>query len=75
MVTPRSQRVFTWPPQLTNISHLIFPLFVSTAVMDFPSVTIASTATFSKILTPDELETRKLSYVTLDLLLTPNFDS
>ena len=60
MVTPRSQRVFTWPPQLTNISHLIFPLFVSIAVMDFPSVRMASTATFSKILTPEELEKPKL---------------
>lgn len=51
----------TWPPQLTNISHLIFPLFVSTAVIDFPSVIMAFTAMFSKILTPDELEKPKLS--------------
>ena len=57
----RSQRTSTWPPQLTNMSHLIFPLFVSTAVIDFPSVIMAFTATFSKILTPDELEKAKLS--------------
>jgi len=40
---------------------LIFPLFVSTAVIDFPSVIMEFTATFSKILTPDELEKPKLS--------------
>lgn len=45
---------FTWPAQLTNISHLIVPLLVFTAVIDFPSVIMDSTATFSKILTPNE---------------------
>lgn len=45
---------FTWPAQLTNISHLTVPLLVFTAVIDFPSVIMDSTATFSKILTPNE---------------------
>ena len=45
---------FTWPAQLTNISHLTVPLLVFTPVIDFPSVIMDSTATFSKILTPNE---------------------
>lgn len=45
---------FTWPAQLTNISHLTVPLLVFTPVIDFLSVIMDSTATFSKILTPNE---------------------
>lgn len=45
---------FTWPAQLTNISHLTVPLLVFTPVIDFLSVIMDSTATFSRILTPNE---------------------
>lgn len=45
---------FTWPAQLTNISHLTVPWLVFTPVIDFLSVIMDSTATFSRILTPNE---------------------